>query len=113
MKKLKMLLLVVMVTFGSVLSASTNSIEKAEPVSISETVKKLLKNPNFQLDKDVNAMVEVFINKDNEMVVMSVETDNQIVESFIKNRLNYQKLSSKVIGDSKKFRIPVKIIQSK
>ena len=112
MKTLKMLVLVVAITFSSVLSASTNPIEKAEPASITETVEKLLKNPNFQLDKDVNAMVEVFINKNNEMVVVSVETDNKLVESFIKNRLNYKKLSSEVIGNSKKFKIPVKIIQS-
>ena len=64
MKTLKVLVLVVAITFSSVLSASTNPKEKAGPVSISESVGDLLQNPNFQLNEDVNAMVKIFINED-------------------------------------------------
>jgi len=112
-KTLKMLVLVVAITFSSVLSASTNPNENAESASITETVTDLLQNPNFQLYEDVNAMVKIFINDDNEIVVLSVATVNKAVESFIKRRLNYKKLSKKVLGDSKSFVFPVKIIKSK
>jgi len=112
-KTLKMLVLVVAITFSSVLSASTNPIENAEPASITETVTDLLQNPNFQLYEDVNAMVKIFINEDNEIVVLSVATENEAVESFIKSRLNYKSLSKKVNGNSKSFKIPVKLVKSK
>lgn len=112
-KTLKMLVLVVAITFSSVLSASTNPNEKAEPASISKTVGELLRNPGFQLNENVNAMVKIFINQNNEIVVLSVATDNKAVESFIKSRLNYKKLSKKAIGYSKSFKIPVKMVKSK
>ncbi len=113
MRTLKMLVLVVAITFSSVLSASTDPIENAEPASITETVGDLLKNPDIQFKKEVNAMVEIFINQNDEMVVLSVDTDIKSVENYIKSRLNYKKLSKEVIGNSKKFKIPIKIIQSK
>lgn len=112
-KTLKMLVLVVAVTFSSVLSASTNPNENAEPESITESIGDLLKDPSFQLDEDVNAMVKIFINQDNEIVVLSVKTDNKILEAFIKNRLNYKKLSKEIVGYNKSFKIPIKMTKSK
>ena len=112
MRTLKMLVLVVAIALSSVLSASTNPIDKAEPVSITETVGELLKNPEFQLNKEVHAMVTVFINENDEMVVLSVDTDSKALENYIKGRLNYKKLSKEAIGSKKSFKIPVKIIKS-
>ena len=102
----------VAIAASSVLSASTNPNENAAPVSINETVKALLKNPEFQLNKEVNVMVTVFINENDEMVVVDVETDTKVVEYYIKGRLNYKKLSKEAIGYRKSFKIPVRITQS-
>jgi hypothetical protein len=113
MRTLKMLVLVVAITFSSVLSASTNPIEKAEPATITEVVGELLKNPKFQLETEVNAMVTVFINENDEMVVLSVDTDSEVVEHYIKGRLNYKKLSKEAIGSKTSFKIPVKVKKSK
>ena len=112
MRTLKMLVLVVAITFSSVLTASTDPIEKADPASITETVSDLLKNPNFKISEEVSAMVEIFINQNDEIVVLSVETDNKTVASYIKSRLNYQKLSKDAIGYTKSFKIPVKLVKS-
>ena len=71
-----------------------------------------MQNPNFQLNEDVDALVKIFINEDNEIVVLSVDTDNSAVETFIKRRLNYKKLSTSV-GYSKSFKVPVKMVKSK
>ncbi len=113
MKTLKMLVLVVTITFSSFLSARTNPIEKAEPTSITQSVWELLKKPNFTLKNDVSAMVDVFINENDEMIVLFVATDNKSVESYIKTRLNYKKLSKELIGNRKSFKVPVKILKSK
>ena len=110
MKTLKMLVLVVAITFSSAMSASTNSsIENAEPETLTGTISQLLKNPKVQFNKDMTAMVEVTINQDNELVVLSVDTQNKVFESFIKNRLNYKKVSKEAIGKQKHFKIPVTI----
>lgn len=112
MKNLKMLVIVVAIAFSSVLSASTNPIVKDEPISISKTVGELLKNPDFQLNQDVNAVVDIFINDDKEIVVLSVDTDNKKVEKYIKNRLNYKKVSNETLGYKKSFKVPVKMVKS-
>ncbi|WP_299123995.1 hypothetical protein [uncultured Winogradskyella sp.] len=112
MKTLKMLVLVVAITFSSVLSASTNPIKNDEPTSISKTVGELLKNPDFQLNQEVDAVVDIFINDDNEIVVLSVETDNTRVEKYIKSRLNYKKVSNETLGYKKSFKVPVKMVKS-
>ncbi|WP_400080521.1 hypothetical protein [Winogradskyella sp. R77965] len=112
MKTLKMLVLVVAIAFSSAASASTNPIKNSEPASISKSVGELLKNPDFQLDQDVNAVVDIYINNDNEIVVLSVNTDNKKVEKFIKNRLNYKKVSNESLGYKKSFKVPVKMVKS-
>jgi hypothetical protein len=112
MRTLKMLVLAVAIAFSSVLFASTNPIVKAEPASITETIGELLKSPSFQLKQNVDAMVTIFINQNDEMVVMSVDTDNKSVENYIKSRLNYKKLSKEAIGYRKSFKIPVTIVPS-
>ncbi|WP_299362531.1 hypothetical protein [Winogradskyella sp.] len=113
MKKLKMLVLVAAIMFTGAISANTNPIKEAEPNSITETVGKLLKNPEFQLKKDTDALVQIAINQDNEMVVLSVDTENKAVESYIKSRLNYKKVSEDAVGFNKSFKIPVKMLKSK
>ena len=112
MKTLKMLVLAVAITFSSVLTASTNPIDKAEPTSITQVVGELLKNPYFQLNEEVHAMVDVFINQKDEIVVLSVDTDNKVVEKYIKTRLNYKKLTKETLGLKRSFKIPVTIVKS-
>lgn len=113
MKTLKMLLLIAIMTFSSTVSASTTpSVKADEPDLISKTVSKLLQNPYFKLNEDIQASVEIAINKDNEIVVLLVDTKNKKVETFIKNRLNYKKIPKDLAGNLKYYRIPVKMLKS-
>ncbi|MEO1030632.1 hypothetical protein [Winogradskyella sp.] len=112
MKTLKMLVLVVAITFSSAISASTNPIKKSEPNEVTETIGKLLKNPDFQLSQDTKAIVQIAINQNDEMVVLSVETKSKAVEDYIKGRLNYKKVDTKEIGYSRSFKLPVTILKS-
>ena len=112
MKNLKILALVVAMTIGSFVSATTNPIKTVESASISKSVGELLKNPGFQLDQEVDAVVDIFINSDDEMVVLSVDTDNEKVEQYIKSRLNYKKVENTTLGNKKSFKVPVKMVKS-
>ncbi|MCK5400323.1 MAG: hypothetical protein KAJ28_01710 [Flavobacteriaceae bacterium] len=110
MRTIKTLLLIVALTFSSVLVASTNAEEKrAESVVITEEIGKLLKNPGFLVDEDITASVMITLNKNNELVVLSVETDKNYVENFIKSRLNYNELTVPVNSHTKTFIVPVRI----
>ena len=110
MRTIKTLLLVVALTFSGVLAASNNAKEKrAESVALTEEIGNLLKGPSFILDKEVLANVKVTINKNNEIVVLSVDTEENYISSFIKNRLNYNELPATFKSDTKTFIVPVRI----
>ena len=112
MKTLKMLVLVVAITFSSVVSANTNPIKNAEPSSISQTVAELLKKPSFEVKENVDTLAYIYVNEQDEMVVLSVDTDNRVVEDYIKSRLNYKKLSKNVLNHGKMYKLPIKIQKS-
>lgn len=109
MKTLKILLLAVAFTFSSVLTASTEPTIADPNTTISSEVEKLLKNPSFSVDHDITAEVKLVINDDNELVVLSVDSETTQLESYIKSRLNYNKLSVKLNTGQKTFLVPVRI----
>ena len=108
MKTIKMLLLVVAITFSSVLSAST-APKNAETLAITTDVAKRLENPSFILEKEALANVTVTVNKNNELVVLSVDSDNQEIVDYIKGRLNYSKISVELYDKSKTYIVPVRL----
>ncbi len=110
MKTIKALLLVVVLTFNSVLFASTTSEDlKADSAVITTEIGKLLKNPSFLVEKEIVAQVTLTLNKNNEIVVLSVDSENTRIESFIKSRLNYNELPSVVNAVDKIFIVPVRV----
>ena len=106
MKTIKSIVLVALIAFSSVVSANTNpenpvKTTKAESNVITQQVEKLLQDPTFEIEKDIIASVTLTINKKNEIVVLSVDTDDYIVEEYIKSRLNYKKLSENTLNKGK------------
>lgn len=108
MKKLKTLLLVVAITVSGVLSASSVD-KKDDSVVITDEIGKLLKNPSFFVDKDIVADVTITLNKNNEMVVLSVDSNEQYVNDFIKSRLNYKELPATFTSKERTFKVPVRV----
>ncbi len=110
MRQLKTLVLVVAITFSSVLMASTTPEDrKTESAVITEQIGKLLKNPNFLVDKEIIANVKVTLNKNNEMVVLSVDSDDTQVANFIKSRLNYKKVATSIESLEHTFIVPIRV----
>ncbi len=109
MRTLKTLLLVVAITFSSVVSANTETTPK-ETKAITKEISKLLKSPKIDLTKEVLVYVKITMNDQNEMVVLSTDSKNKEVIRYIKKRLNYNKLSVKLKEEDKTFIVPVRIM---
>lgn len=108
MRHLKTLLLVAVFAFsGTVFASNTN--DAVQPVELSEEISELLKDPYFTLKDEVVTKVTFMLNKDNEMVVLDVDSDENLVEKFIKSRLNYKELPSAYKTNYKKFIVPVRL----
>lgn len=110
MRQLKALLLVAALTFSSVLMASTNPEDRAtESATITSTIGKLLKDPGFVIDSEITANVRLVLNKHNELVVLSVDSEDSSIEGYIKSRLNYQKLTESFETLDGEFIVPVRV----
>ncbi|MDN3594754.1 hypothetical protein [Zunongwangia endophytica] len=110
MKRLQSILLVLAIAICSKFTTSANNLDTAfepDPRMMSFEISSLLKNHELDLKKDVRANVLLAINKDNEIVVLSVEADNKEVERFIKQKLNYKKINCAVDPDVEEFKLPV------
>ncbi len=108
MRTIKTLLLVAAIAFSSVLSASNNPTKEAAN-AISQEIGKLLKDPNFTVEQDVFANVKVLFNQDNEIVVLSVDSETKGIDGYIKSRLNYKELSNDVTNKNRYYIVPVRI----
>ena len=108
MKTVKTLLLALVITCSSALSASADK-EPNGTKAVAKEVASLLKKPNFKLDKDVLVFVKFTLNDDHEIVVLSVDSEDSKIENYIKKRLNYVKLKSKSNTGDKTFIIPIRM----
>jgi len=113
MKTFKTLVVLVAFAFSTVAIASTKPvISKLESSVITNQIVTLLESPQFILENEVSAYVTIAVNKNNEMVVLSIDTENVFVANFIKERLNYKELSV-TNSPENKFIVPVRIITAK
>ena len=57
----------------------------------------------------MTATVTLTINKNNEIVVLSVESEDESLEGYLKGRLNYQEVTDDVTSGPRSYVIPVRI----
>lgn len=110
MKTMKFLFLALAIGFSSLASANNGDPRKPEePQSMAEELQSMLKDPDMLIYKDLKADVAFTVNKDNEVVILSVDSDNEYVKDFVMKRLNYKKLQSKVDPGLVEYNLPVRI----
>jgi hypothetical protein len=117
MRTLKTLLLAIAITTSSVLSAATDKNPKSTTPTkelkasnpMAKEVMHHLKKPRFTLEEDVLVYVKFALNDENEIVVLSVDSEDWEIDNYIKKRLNYKKIKAESKSGLKKFIIPVRI----
>ncbi len=110
MKKLTVLL-VVFVLGSTQLFALGGSPINAEG-ELRDHIAVLLKNPEFKFEtEELKANIEFTLNKQGEIVVLSVNAEDAHIREYVKSRLNYQRVDAGVstVG-TKIFRISLKIL---
>lgn len=107
MKKITILLIAF--CFSSMLFAS--SPVETSSAQIRAQVSKLLKDAPFIIYGEINAQIDFIITKNGEIIVTNVESNNPQVENYVKQRLNYKKVSTERITSTRFFVMPLKIIE--
>ena len=107
MRKVNVILMAfVLLISTTMLTAATNPV--IPTINASEEIGELLKNPSFELEVETTAYVTFVVNKESEIVVLSVDSENESMKKFIKQRLNYKKLES-ANKQGKEYKIPIRM----
>ena len=106
MKNLKILTAVVALAFLS-LSFSNTTETKDE---LHQQIVELIGDSSKSLaHMNLKAEITITLNENSEIVVMSVKSDNSILDGFIKSKLNYKKVKVKVLNPGELYRVPLTI----
>ena len=76
--------------------------------SLSYQIKNLIGHDVIKVqDQDLKGKILFIINKDQEIVVLSVEADTREMETYIKGSLNYKKVAIGKWVEGKKYLVPI------
>lgn len=109
MRKISLVLVAAMLlSTGSIFANDVKDNDPSE--SLSTQITKILSNNHFsEAEIDMSAQVRFTVNKEGEIVVLSVDTENAALESFVKGRLNYRKVETVNLKEGKLFTVSVRI----
>jgi len=92
---------------GTLSAHPTENVEPAQRLSYQ--IHKMLESNSFDVESDLVANVRFTLNKEGEIVVLSVDTEDVALEGFVKGRLNYQKVDIENAKEGKLYTVPVRI----
>jgi len=98
--------------FAMLLSAGNIFANDSEPKSLSSQISKILSVNSFGEDANLSAQVRFTLNADSQIVVLSVDTNDDILEGFVKAKLNYKNVELEDFREGKIYTIPVRIKNS-
>jgi len=111
MRKLKIVFFVLVMTSFSAFSGNGTPEEK-EKAQLRNQIVKLLGDYESKLETGtLMAEVTFLLNKKGKIVIVSVETSQDHVISYIKRKLNYQKVNVATTKRLKIYRLPLKIVK--
>lgn len=114
MKSLKTIvgiLLVSVFTVSSTIANNPNPIE-SKKILRSEIVSLIGDNIPLEINKEVNAEISFVLNKNNEVVIVSVDSHHENLDAFIKSKLNYKKLFTRTAKKGEVYRFNLKVQKS-
>ena len=109
MRKLKLLALALVI--GTTSSFALNSEDPGAPKEeIRDQIVKILKAPEFDVNKEMDVEISFTFSSEGEIVVLEVSTRNREVLNYIRENLNYKKIQNPGVRD-KLYTMPLKIAQ--
>jgi len=109
MRKLSLVFVAAMLLMSGNILANDPVSEK--PIKqLSVQIGELLENSYLTSEfVDLTAQVRFTLNNQGEIVVLSVDTGHQVFENFVKERLNYQKVSITDFKEGEMYTIPIRV----
>jgi hypothetical protein len=112
MKKVSLLMVAIALLISGNVLATEGTSSPTDPQSkICSQIYDLLHENRFELNEqgELTASVRFILNTENEIVVLSVDTEDDRLEGFVKTRLNYHKVADQNIEVGKVYEVPIRI----
>ena len=111
MKNLKLIALVVAVIISSYSYATTTNIEDPKSELRQQIIELLGDFDNTLKTNEIDAEVVFTLNKDSELVIVSVNSEYDQIEWYVKSRLNYKKVILNSFEEGKIYHMPLTIVK--
>ena len=110
MKKLAVLFFVF--AMSATMTFANNDIDKRKKqgTSLRTEIVKLL--GNYKVEQTETAEVSFMINRKGEIIVLSVESQNEDLENYVKAALNYHSVKKTVAKRMKVYKLPLKMVKA-
>ncbi|KAA1243875.1 hypothetical protein [Aquimarina sp. RZ0] len=111
MKKLIVLLAIVFLGTVQIFANDKNTPENAQQKLRKEII-TLLDKPQIVVEQAIKANIEFMLNAKNEIVILTVDSDKELIENYVKTRLNYKKINFEGSGTGNTiFNITLKVVK--
>lgn len=87
--------------FVGTLTFSANAKEVAPENNLKQELSSLMSGISLPEGENFEAEVEFLVNEDNEIVIVSVDTEHEFLEDLIKYKLNYREVKSEAAVPNK------------
>lgn len=99
----------------AMLLGSTVTMANVDPKpstkEISKQLASILGTPNFKLSEDATvANVRFKVTSESEIVVLTVKSENDLVEQYIKSRFNYRKIEIAGLDKGQEYTVDVRVL---
>jgi hypothetical protein len=108
MKKVKVILVALTLMFGTLFTTAAIPDDTVK-TPFSAEIERLLEDNDLFLGHDAYATITFVVNTEGEIVVLDVDTENQLVKQFINERLSYYKIKAKM-QKGKEYKVPVRVV---
>lgn len=115
MKNLKSIVAILAISLSTAFGAYANDAEpKKENKELRTEIVKILGDEiPMEFIGSSKAELSFMINKNNEVVIVSVDSELSAFDSYVKRKLNYKKINTKKVKQGEIYILPVKINKSK
>jgi hypothetical protein len=110
MKKIKSIIAILAISLSTIFSVNATEVTPSKTKELrTEIVSILGSKIPLELKESSTAEISFIINNQNEIVIISVGSDVNVLNDYIKTKLNYKKIKIKGIVKGEIYRMPLKI----
>ncbi|GAA0711750.1 hypothetical protein [Aquimarina litoralis] len=108
----KLVVLAVAILASTQIFANDKNTEETNEQKLRSEIALLLEKPQIQLDTDeIKANIEFIVNGKGEIVILSIDSEKEAIEYYVKSRLNYKKIGNEINKTGNKiFKLRVKVL---